>query len=238
MRGLFKQAEGLLRRLPFEGREIVLLLAVLIVVGALWAFVEIADEVLEGETQHLDEKVVLLFRDPANPADPIGPKWLEEILRDLTALGGIAVLTLVIASVTGYLLLQRRSDAALLILIATLSGALLSLVLKQSFSRPRPDVVPHLSYVQTAGFPSGHTMLSATVYLTLGAICARFTPRLRDKLYLIAIAMTLTGLVGLSRVFLGVHYPTDVLAGWMAGLVWATLCWMIAYWLQLRKQSL
>jgi len=223
-----------IRDVTFGGSEVVLLLAVLVVVGGVWLFIELADEVLEGETQRIDDRIVRTLRNPSDPTDPIGPKWLEEMFRDLTALGGVAVLVLVTAAVAGYLLLQHRRGAFLLILTAALSGIVLSLVLKQSFARPRPEVVPHLSYVLTASFPSGHSMLSAVVYLTLGAISARFVSRLRDKLYFITVALVLTGLVGISRVYLGVHYPTDILAGWMAGLTWATLCWLAAYWLQRR----
>ena len=111
---------------------------------------------------------------------------------------------------------------------------LVSTLTKLGFGRPRPDLVPHATQVYTASFPSGHAMMAAVTYLTLGALLARVQPRLRLKLYLIGLAATLTVLVGCSRVYLGVHWPTDVLAGWTLGAAWALGCWAIALWLQAR----
>ena len=121
---------------------------------------------------------------------------------------------------------------AVLVVAATLGGLLVSHLLKDLYDRPRPELVPHLVPVSTASFPSGHAMLSAVVYLTLGALLARLVDAWWVKLYVIVAALGLTGLVGLSRVYLGVHYPTDVLAGWAAGLSWAILCWLAVRYLQ------
>ncbi|MBM3856033.1 MAG: phosphatase PAP2 family protein, partial [Verrucomicrobia bacterium] len=115
-----------------------------------------------------------------------------------------------------------------------LSGLVLSTMLKYFFGRPRPDVVPHLSPAALASFPSGHSMLSAIVYLALGTLLARLVSEMRLKLYILGMALTLTFLVGASRIYAGVHYPSDVLAGWTAGLVWAVLCWLAARYLQER----
>jgi undecaprenyl-diphosphatase len=169
-----------------------------------------------------------------DPATPIGPRWLQECGRDITALGGVTVLTLVTFSVAGYLLMARKFHAMWLVLIATFGGLIVSSILKRSFERGRPDIVPHLSHVYTSSFPSGHSMLSAVVYLTLGSLLARLAPGYAVKIYFIALALVLTFLVGVSRVYMGVHYPTDVLAGWTAGLVWAILCWLVARYLQRR----
>ena len=128
--------------------------------------------------------------------------------------------------------MSRRYGAAVLVLAATLGGLLVSHLLKDLYDRPRPELVPHLTPVSTSSFPSGHAMLSAVVYLTLGALLARLVERWWVKLYVIVAALGLTGLVGFSRVYLGVHYPTDVLAGWAAGLSWAILCWLAARYLQ------
>ena len=213
-------------------KDLLLLLAVLVVVLGAWAFIALADEVAEGGTQKLDDRILRSLRDPADLARPIGPAWLEESARDLTALGGFTVLPLMIAAVVGYLGMARKYHAMCLVLGATVSGLLLSLLLKHSFERPRPDVVPHLSGDYTSSFPSGHSMLAAVVYLTLGSLLARLLLQRRLKIYFIVVAMLLTFLVGLSRVFMGVHYPTDVLAGWTAGLVWAVLWWLAARLLQ------
>lgn len=219
-------------------RAHLVLVVLLVMVGGTWGFIHLADEVREGETQHLDERIVRGLQRPA-PAwarvapqtIPIGPRWLQEVGRDITALGGVAVLSLVTAAVTGYLLILRKYHEMWLILIATVGGLLLSSLLKWIVGRSRPDV-SHFAYVSSSSFPSGHSMLSAVVYLTLGTLLARITPQRRVKLYFVLVALLLTGLVGVSRVYMGVHYPTDVLAGWSAGLVWALLCWLAARYLQ------
>jgi undecaprenyl-diphosphatase len=151
---------------------------------------------------------------------------------DISALGGYAVLTLMILSVVGYLMLARRFHALVLVLAATLGGWGLSTALKDLFGRPRPSIVPHLTHVGSASFPSGHAMLSAIIYLTLGALLARLVARRSLKLYFILVAVIVSLLVGSTRIYLGVHYPSDVLAGWAAGLVWAVACWLAARYLQ------
>ena len=217
-----------------RAREIKLLLGVLLVVAGTWTFIELADAVSEGDTQKFDVWAVRALREADNPALPIGPAWVQELARDLTALGGITVLLLVLLSVIGFLFLQRKHGAMWLVMIASATGFLISTVTKELFHRARPDVVPHLSYVKTASFPSGHSMLSAVVYLTLGSILTRLVKDRRTKAYLLVVPLLLTFLVGVSRVYLGVHYPTDVLAGWTAGIVWAVFCWLVARSLQKR----
>lgn len=214
--------------------ELPTLLLIVLIAGGLWLFVELADEVVEGSTEAVDRSVLLALRTPGDPSDPLGPGWLEEMGRDLTALGGVGVLTLMTLLAAGFLLLQGKPRAALLLLAAVGGGLLFSTLLKLGFDRPRPDLVPHGSRVYTASFPSGHSMMSAVAYLTLGGLLARVQPRRRLKVYLLVAAALVTVLVGLSRVYLGVHWPTDVLGGWAAGAVWAALCWMIASWLQDR----
>ncbi|MBC8108515.1 MAG: phosphatase PAP2 family protein [Anaerolineae bacterium] len=215
-------------------RGFIVLMAMLIVVAGTWGFIELAGEVTEGETQQVDERLVRVMRNPNDPADPVGPRWLEEAGRDVTALGGVLVLALMTATVVGYLFIDGKRRSALFVLFATAGGLILSTALKHFFDRPRPGAVPHLSYVYTSSFPSGHSMLSAAVYLTLGSLLMRFQPRRRLKIYFLFVATVLTVLVGISRVYMGVHYPTDVLAGWTAGLVWALICWLAARALQIH----
>ncbi len=225
------------RVLSWLGRhEPMVLVAVLAIAAAIWLFAALADEVMEGDTHAVDEAILLALRDPADVAQPFGPEWLHEVVRDFTALGGNAVLTLVTVAVTGYLLMLRRYGAAMLVIIAIGGGTLLAMALKLGFDRPRPDLVPHGTLVTSASFPSGHSMLSAVVYLTLGALLARVQPRRRLKAYLLLLAVLVTILVGISRIYLGVHWPTDVLAGWSVGAAWALSCWLIARWLQQRGQ--
>jgi len=214
------------------GHVNLVLIASLLVVAGAWAFIGIADEVKHGETQRFDDWAVRSLRRANNPAVPIGPKWLPEVGRDLTALGGVAVLTLIILAVVGFLLLDGKRHLMWLVLSATVSGLLLSTALKHIYDRPRPALVPHLSDVYTTSFPSGHSMLSAIAYLTLGSLLARSVQKRRLKFYFVALALMLTFLVGISRVHMGVHYPTDVLVGWSAGLAWALLWWLAARYLQ------
>lgn len=218
------------------GREPVFLISMLIVVAATWGLVKITGEVLEGDTQAFDEWMIHALRQPGDSATPIGPKWLHELGRDATAFGGVAALVGFTLVVAGYLLLDGKARMTIFLLIATSGGLILSLGLKQFFARPRPSIVPHLSHVYTSSFPSGHAMLSAVVYLTLGALLAAATPQIRLKIYVLVVASLLSVLVGVSRVYLGVHYPTDVLAGWLAGLVWALLSWHVAHALQRTHQ--
>jgi undecaprenyl-diphosphatase len=217
------------------GREPAGLLAMLAIVAATWGFIELAAEVVAGDTHAFDRWAVRAMRTADDPAVPIGPHWLPEVGRDATALGGIAVLGLFTLIVAAYLWLDRKFWMTLYLLAATASGLVISLWLKHLFSRPRQDIVPPLSHAYTTSFPSGHSFLSAVVYLTLGALLAAAIAHKRVKLYVIAVAVVLTIVVGASRLYLGMHYPTDILAGWMAGLAWALLCWLVARWLQIHR---
>ncbi|MGE0226865.1 MAG: phosphatase PAP2 family protein [Acetobacteraceae bacterium] len=224
-----------LRQRPATTRaELLVLLGVLVGALGVFAFVALSGEVLEGDTLAFDRYILLALRSSADLADPIGPSWLELVARDITSLGGYSVLGLATVAVLGYLLLARKRASALLVVLCVLGGWALSSGLKLLFQRPRPDIVPHAVATYTPSFPSQHAMLSAVVYLTLGALLMRVMPDRPTKLYVIAIAVLLTLMVGSSRVYLGVHWPTDVLAGWCLGAAWALTCWMVALWLQGR----
>lgn len=211
-----------------------MLVAVLGVLLAVFGFVKIVEELGEGELRNFDEWLMRLVRVPGHPHIPVGPSWLTETAHDVTALGGRSILLAVTLVSLGYLALERKYGAAILVAVAVGGGGLLSTVMKQLlFGRDRPDVVPHLVAVTSSSFPSGHSMLAAILYLTLGALLARFAAR-RTKVYVLTVALFTTFLVGSSRVYLGVHYPTDVLAGWCAGLIWALICWLVARYLQDR----
>ncbi|MGH7129420.1 MAG: phosphatase PAP2 family protein, partial [Planctomycetaceae bacterium] len=188
----------------------IVLLLLAVVFGGVWGFSELSDDVMEGETQKFDEAVLQAMRKPVAPGEsaPVGPEWLAEAALDVTALGGMTIVALVTAISAGYLLLERRYGLTCVVLAASVGGAIIALVLKEIIDRERPSVIEHLAVVHTASFPSGHSMLSAVVYLTLGTLLAAAVPRRRVKAYFLGVALLLTLLVGLTRVYLGVHYPT------------------------------
>jgi undecaprenyl-diphosphatase len=207
--------------------------AAILVLGTL-AFLGIAEEVAEGDTLRMDRHILMAMRVPGDLKEPIGPAWVQEAFRDFTGLGGVGVLGLVTLATVGYLWLRRMQRAALYVLLAIGGGLLMSLALKAGFHRPRPDLISHGSLVATASFPSGHSMLSAIVYLTGGAMLALVHEQRSVRIYLLGCAVLTTVLVGVSRVYLGVHWPTDVLAGWACGSAWAALCWVVARRLQIH----
>ncbi|RUW17628.1 MULTISPECIES: phosphatase PAP2 family protein [unclassified Mesorhizobium] len=223
-------ANALLNRIEFP-----VLLAGLVIAGGLWGLVELM-EVARSTTPHaFDTEILLAFRHAGQPDSPVGPPWLEGAVRDITALGSTSVLVLITSTVIIYLLLIRRPATALFVFVAVAGGQVLSSLLKFEVDRPRPDLVSHLVNETSFSFPSGHAMLSAITYLTLGSLAARFLPDRATKVFLLALAVLVTVLVGTSRVYLGVHWPSDVLAGWCAGFAWAMLCWLAARLLQRHK---
>jgi len=215
-----RRALGALRDRP----EAALLLAMFFAVLAALAFIALADEVAEGDLGAFDRWALRAARaHVVRSADSIP----GEIALDLTALGSYPVLTLLVLCVLGLLSLRRMAGRALYVLCAVAGGALLSQALKAWFVRPRPMVVEPLVRVDSWSFPSGHALASAVAYMTLGALIAASVEQRATKLYVLAMALTLTGVIGVSRVLLGVHYPTDVLAGWLAGLGWSSICWSV-----------
>ncbi|KAB7643651.1 phosphatase PAP2 family protein [Polymorphobacter fuscus] len=191
-------------------------------------FLWLGREVRTGETTRFDTAIMLALRHADDLASPIGPRWLERTMVDLTALGGVTLLTLVTLIVMGFLLTQRKYAEAAFVGIAIGGGALLGSLLKASYARTRPSLVAHLVEVNSASFPSAHAMNSAITYLTLGVLVARAASTHREKAYAMWVALLLTLVVGVSRVYLGVHWPTDVIAGWAVGSAWAVTCWIIA----------
>lgn len=210
------------------------LLTFLLTAVFLYLFAELADGVIEGDTRGFDTGVLLALRDSVDVSDPLGPRWVEEMMRDFSALGSSAVLASITLVVIGFLVLVRRRDVAWMIGLSVTTGTVMVNLLKWAIARPRPDLVPHATTVFTQSFPSSHAMLSALVYLTLGALLARTQADSRVKVYLLIMAGALTVVVGTSRVYLGVHWPTDVLAGWAIGAAWALICWLAMLWLQAR----
>ncbi len=175
----------------------------------------------------LDREIMLFFRSSMDPAQPIGPQWLAVHFRDITTLGSnwflllITLLAAVVCQVKGY----RKK--AIFLLVTVITGMALSFALKYGFHRPRPELVPHITKVYTSSFPSGHAMMSSLTYACLTCIGIHLVTERVLKLWFVCTAVAVVALVGLSRVFLGVHWPTDILAGWSAGIGWFCLSRLI-----------
>lgn len=206
----------------------------LVVALGVWGFISIADEVLEGDSRRIDEQILMSMRTAGDPADPIGPSWLEEAARDITALGSVAALTIFTVAMAGYMYFAKQPWIALFVVIAVLGGTAVSSVMKSGFNRPRPELVPHKTRIYTKSFPSGHSSMSSLVYLTLGAVMSRAEKRRKAKAFLLVVVVFLFLIVGASRVYLGVHWPTDVLAGWAFGVSWAASAWLVFRFLERR----
>ncbi len=220
------------RRLPVELKALV---GLGIAIAALGLFVLVAVFVERGRLDAVDRSVLLALRVPGDPTNPLGPAWFESVVRDVTALGSRGILGLFVAAVMGFLALNGHGAGALAVLAFTAGGSLLGEMAKLAFARPRPDLVPHGADVFSLSFPSAHAMQASVVYLTLGALLAAGQPRRRVKAFVLSVAVLLALMVGASRVYLGVHWPSDVLAGWALGTAWATACWLIyRRWLRQR----
>ena len=219
---------------PRDREELLILLSAVAVLAMVWIFAALASEVREGETRQFDEWVLNALRQEGDKSQLKGPRWLASGAQDITALGSPTVLGLTVLAVTGYLFLHGLYRNGLFVFVASTGGWVLNWVLKEAFARARPDIVPHLREVMSSSFPSGHALTSAAIYLTLGALLMRIAEGRLAKYYCIAIAMSVTFLVGVSRVFLGVHYPSDVVAGWLIGMSWALLCWAVERTLERR----
>jgi undecaprenyl-diphosphatase len=201
-----------------------------------YGFFALADEVGEGSTAALDRKILLSLRNPLDISDPLGPRWLEETMRDITGLGSMFTIAFVTLSVVLFLAMTERRRIAVFLVAAIGGGLVASTVLKLFYVRPRPDLVPHGMEVFTASFPSGHAMMSAIAYLTLAGLLARVERGRGVKILTLVIGVFVTLLVGISRIYLGVHWPSDVVAGWCVGAAWAALCWFVALQLQRRGE--
>jgi undecaprenyl-diphosphatase len=208
---------------PSEATVLVLLM---LIAGGIWAFGEIADEVVESETVNIDQRFMEALRTDAS-SEPVGPPWLMDVARDITALGSYTILSLLGVMVVFFFGLKRNQGLMVLTAVLLAGGVLLSMGLKLLFARERPAIEQFVE-VSSYSFPSAHALLSAVGYLTFGTLLAHAEREKRFKVFFLGSAVVLSAAVGLSRVYLGVHYPTDVLAGWIAGSVWALFCLTVA----------
>jgi undecaprenyl-diphosphatase len=215
--------------------------AALLIAGGLAAGVGIlvflGIEISAGKTLTCDRAILLAMRRPGDHA-PIGSPAFQQTARDISAMGSTAVLSFLTGTVAGFLALDGKKRLAFLICGSIAGGLLLETTLKDVFNRPRPNIVPEAVYATGPSFPSGHAMMSAIVYLSLGASLAALHRRKAVRVYALILAAFVTILIGVTRIYLGVHWPTDVLAGWVAGAVWAVLCRRVANVLLLDRVNL
>lgn len=202
--------------------------SILVAIGVLAViFLRMGHEVSEAETDAFDNRILLALR--SAPDDPLGPPWVEAAMMHLSALGSGAVTALVALIAVGFTLLARRPRFALLIATCAIGVSVLMTLLKGLYNRPRPTVVTHIDPPGGLSFPSGHSTISMALYMTLAVLIARTLEERRLRRFVIGTGGFLTMLIGVSRMYLGVHYPTDVLAGWTVGGAWALICGGVAY---------
>lgn len=211
---------------------------VLTIAGAslLVFFALLTMRVFGGSTESVDEAIMLFMREADDIHTPWGPGWFEELVRDYTALGGIPILMAFTFFVTCYLAMEKKYHAAIYVIATALSVLLVSTLLKELFDRARPDLVEAGTRVYTSSFPSAHAMMSTCMYLTFGVLLAHYETRRGKKVIVLVFSALIILAVGLSRIYLGVHWPTDILAGWTAGAIWALLCWIIYRYLDTHQR--
>lgn len=205
-----------------------------ILCGLGWLFIELAIVISTTETVQIDSRILLLLRDPNDLNNPLGPTWLEEMMRDVTALGSNWILFFLVLVAIIYLILVKQTKLAILLFTASITGFVVAFSLKHAIDRPRPDLVSHSTMVYTASFPSAHAMMSTLIYFTLAALLSQTQRRKPVKMLLYVSAGFLALWIGSSRVYLGVHWPSDVVAGWCAGGFWALLFYYLAKRLSIK----
>lgn len=214
--------------------EMLLILALAIATSIALAVYKFTSEVVEGDTDAFDRHVLIAIR-AATAGHGAGLDFLRMAMRDITALGNLTNLTLVVILSAGFLVSVRRTGLAIMLVGEVLAGTTLVALLKAVVARPRPDVVAHLTTFKSESFPSGHAADSAIVYLSLAILLARIVPTRAARIFVVGAAGGLTFVIGMSRLYLGVHWPSDVLAGWAIGSGWAIVIALLTQWTMARS---
>lgn len=204
-------------RTVLGGLGIFLIAGIVVAAFLTWVFGEFAEGVMAGSTQAFDETVLRWVSTHHTPA-------MDKAMLEITALGTGVVVFMIVGVAALFLTLTRHKYSALLLLVATAGGGLLNLVLKLRFDRPRPHVFEWGIQAMSSSFPSGHAMSAAIVYSTVAYLAARLQKRLWARWLTLFGAAIVIILISASRLYLGVHYPSDVLAGVIVGVAWAAFC--------------
>jgi undecaprenyl-diphosphatase len=202
------------------------LVAITLIVAALLAFLRLGDAVQAGRTLDIDQRIILALRDPANPGQPRGSFWTKDILHDLTALGGVAVLTLTVVVATIFLWANGRRRHAGVLLGTVLAATFAGQLVKGAYDRPRPDLVAYGDYFSQSSFPSGHGNIATVVWMTLALIVASLERTRTGKATALLVGGFISLTAGATRVYFGVHWPSDVLGGWLLGFAWTLVAWI------------
>jgi len=195
----------------------------------------VGDAFEDGLQLGFDRTILLWMRHGTMHGTPIGPAWLKLAMIDITAIGGATVLPVIITITVGFLAVRRLWLTMWLVLGGTISGSIAVTIVKALFARARPELTDHLVQVSSASFPSGHAANSAIVYLTIATLIVQIVEGRAARLYILLTAALLVTIIGVSRVYLGVHWPSDVLAGWSFGTLWALAWWCLGAWLRLKR---
>jgi undecaprenyl-diphosphatase len=195
-----------------------LVIGLALLIGAVLAFTALADLVSEGQVQSIDDSILLWMNAHANPT-------LDAAALEITALGGVAVVWMVIFISSMFLWQTRHHYSVFLLWIAVLGGNAINFTLKGLFARPRPELFEwRVPFAPHSSFPSGHSTTAVVLYATLAFLIARLEPSRVTRRLTLGIAGLVILLIGISRVYLGVHHPSDVLAGFTVGLAWSAFC--------------
>ena len=182
-------------------------------VGGVVLFAQLAEEVMEGSTQNLDEYGLRWINSHQSEA-------LDHVMMEITSLGNFAVLLVMLLVVSAFLWLSKHKLSVLLLALGVGGGYLANNVLKMFFDRDRPSVFEPVAEVMTSSFPSGHAMVSTIAYLSVAYLVGRLEPTPLMRRLTWGLASLIILLVAISRMYLGVHYPSDVIGGIIAGIAW------------------
>ena len=225
-------------RIPSGVRHPPWLLAAGGAVAAAVLLITLVGALIDHGSQFAFDRAILLAARGGTPhGTPVGPGWLAPTMVDITALGGETVLVIAVVLTCGFLAIRRRWLTMWLVLGGTVTGSIAVALAKGLVARPRPELTDHLVAVSSASFPSGHAANSAIIYLTIATILMQIVEGRGARSYILVAAALLVTAIGCSRVYLGVHWPSDVLAGWSFGALWAIAWWALGAWLRLRRAA-